>query len=363
METSAISLEAVVTAEPHVNKKDPQWCIYFQLILQIVLFTILTVVGLFCNMLTIIVLWTERNRSATRFLLLCLSISDSLFLLWFFSGSMPPTLLMNRGYTIRALNYISVYNLYSAFFAEMVFDGSIWLTLLVTWQRYIAGCKPFLFTKYGTLRVARIQVIVMLTMFGIFNFPKIIESRLVVNPIGVLDVVMRPFAQNKVYTILYSLVMKYTIVFVIPIMALVYMTFCLIISLKRARKVRTAMTNTSSKEEFTLSVVIVVIISVFSNLLSPLYETLRVLYPDPEENKCGGVFFYYQPTGLIMIMNSGCNFFIYVLFIKKFRAKVSALFTRNKHRVTPVRINVLPLKNSAVTQSGFSSQSPVHPKA
>ena len=61
-------------------------CRNYDLIMNLIVKVCLLVLGCFGNSLSIIVMWNERNKSATAFLLIVLSVIDSLVLFsWLFN--------------------------------------------------------------------------------------------------------------------------------------------------------------------------------------------------------------------------------------------------------------------------------------
>ncbi|ELU08007.1 hypothetical protein CAPTEDRAFT_187736 [Capitella teleta] len=318
------------------------WCIYFPFTTSFLLASILVIFGLVSNFLTIVLLWSDRNKSATMLLLILLSISDSVLLMWFVGVTIVPAYFDFMGDPIKASEIKIPFLVYSAYCVDVSRMMSIWLTVLVTWQRYIGACKPFLYVKYGSLKAARASAFVAFTVIAIFFLPKFFEARPSRHPLGWLIPKQRSYTENKFYSVLYSLVAYYTLNYIGPIACLSYMTFALIRALRKIRRTRQNMIGSSSnKDEVTLSIVIVVVISIFCYILGPLRKTLIEIYPDPKENKCGGVIFYYSATLLIVLFSGGCNFIVYVLFVKKLRKKAAnLLFRRCCRRVGPVINNV-----------------------
>lgn len=311
-----------------LQESDPIWCSYYQLTFAAIFPLLLTSVGLVCNVLTVLVLWPDRNHSATMFLLICLSLSDTVFVIWFTVIKVPTTIWIFHNQPKLAQSYKAEYLAYTSFCGEVSRQLSIWFTIFVTWQWYLGACRPFLYAKYGSLKAARILVVASVLIITVFNLPKIFELYTVKTSAGMTFLQRRPFSENKYYVIIVKLAIYYSFCYVITIAMLLFMTCALIGTSRNMRKKKSALSKQATKEEFTLSIVIVVIISLVGSLSLPIRRTLVTIYPLPKETMCDGVFFYYEITSLITITSCSCNFIIYVLMfrikVRNFMAKCSS---------------------------------------
>ena len=186
-------------------------CDLYSLFTRIILMVVLVVLGLTGNAVTIRVLWGEKQRSSTIFLLFCLAIADSSVLLWFGCVAIPPAVLRYIDLDIEALNYQNTIRAYILAFGNMVRMVSIWLTVVVTWQRYLSVCRPYQVTKFGSLRTTKLQTLAVLGVAFLFNFPKFFEYRLSTNPRrpGQSVLVGTQLGESAVYQVLYDIVLYY----------------------------------------------------------------------------------------------------------------------------------------------------------
>ena len=72
-----------------LEREQPE-CFYYDFLMNFLFKVVVTVLGCCGNMLSFLVMWSERNKSATAFLLLTLACVDSLLLIgWTFIITFP----------------------------------------------------------------------------------------------------------------------------------------------------------------------------------------------------------------------------------------------------------------------------------
>ncbi len=72
------------------EETDQSECFYYDFLMNFLFKVVVMVLGCHGNMLSFLVMWSERNKSATAFLLLALSVVDSLLLIgWVFITTFP----------------------------------------------------------------------------------------------------------------------------------------------------------------------------------------------------------------------------------------------------------------------------------
>jgi hypothetical protein len=133
-------------------------CFRFEIIINTAVIGLLCVVGLAGNTAAILSLRRDRNNRVAVFLLQALNVADnsvlivSFVVLTIFCGLLPAidANLLNGllPYLIKYINPLGPF----------VQSCSIWITVLLAVNRYIAVCKPFHAVKWLTMNSARIQV-------------------------------------------------------------------------------------------------------------------------------------------------------------------------------------------------------------
>ena len=132
---------------------------------------------------------------------------------------------------------------------------------------------------------------------------------------------------------------------VIPTLILVFVTFNLIRSLKKAKEKKARMqkvnfvdqsgksTTKSKSEDLTMTLIIVVIVFVLCNLFNPIRRSLISTYGRSAGWCPHRLYPITSLTATVHIFNASVNFVIYVLYGKTFRNRVLALLVCKRNKV------------------------------
>ena len=63
----------------------------------------------------------------------------------------------------------------------MTMFQSIYLVVMVTWQRYVAVCLPHLASRYASVKAARYQTIALIVIIFIFYLPRLWQREVIYN--------------------------------------------------------------------------------------------------------------------------------------------------------------------------------------
>ena len=115
-----------------------------------------------------------------------------------------------------------------------------WVTVLVALHRYVAVCRPHDMERYGSLRLARVQIAAVLLLSAAFNVPRFLESRIgYVSPDNGTTwravAVRRAMARSNVYEDVYLVGVYQVVIYAVPLVLLVIFTHRLLRALKIAK--------------------------------------------------------------------------------------------------------------------------------
>ena len=346
-------------------------CYLFSFIVLGPMSVVISLLGVVFNAMCILVFWPDRSKSANTLLLLQLAVVDTLVLIVWSVADMyfAMTFYMQSppSHVYNAYPYISKYGWA---IANMIHLVSCWLIVYITIQRYVAVCHPHKMRLLGSVRVAWIQLAVLVAVSILFSSIRFFEKDIIVQN-GQVWAKKTKLGQNAAFQLYYKGIAYLLIHFIIPLALIVFLTAALIWKFRQQKmKVKTgtkpAQTSTGtgnasdakgnkeksnkdkgSKEksdDVTFALIMVDIIFISCQLITPIYRVLGVLLP-PEKKTCGPFFSYLEPlTSWGVLINSSVNFIIFCLCGKGFR---SLVFER------------LGWKSSSV-QPGPSSSAPSH---
>lgn len=307
--STAFETTQAVTTEPEPN------CTAFYSVNGF-LTAFIIVCGLFGNVLTIVVFWMSKKPSSTMYSISNLAIVDSLVLLSFCPAIMPPT-TKNLGaiYIAFATNAMNTLNQISIFFIT-----------IVVWQRYVSVCRPYAAKTWSSQRTLQCLTWGSVFLAVLMYMPGFFTQTLHRLPSGILYNKATALGRNQTFYILHTSLTLNIFSLVIPIIILCYTTGGLIRSVLRSQaSVGTASSAATKvvKMDLTISLIVVVIVFIVCQSFRPVrYILIWVFKPYSLAIACGGPLQYWNISGLSIIINSSCNFVIYVLCARRFRQRV-----------------------------------------
>ena len=146
-------------------------CIRYAIVMNCFLIGFLCTVGTAGNLVSFAVFSKDRVKTSTSFLLQALAVVDSCFLIVVFPTYTVSALLSHYSSSIEE-DDVKIYLIPIAYVLQ---TATIWLVVLVGWNRYIAVCQPFKAAKLCTVARAKKQLAIVLSLAIIYSFPKFIE--------------------------------------------------------------------------------------------------------------------------------------------------------------------------------------------
>ncbi|ESN97339.1 hypothetical protein HELRODRAFT_178125 [Helobdella robusta] len=152
-------------------------CRFFLLVVYVFIFGGLTFIGLIGNLISFYVLRMDKKSHVACFLLQSLAMNDTLFLLLTSYAQVFTSLVYYFG---REDHAMMSYNRVFVFpFVHATQMATVWITVLISFNRYIAICWPFHEARWNTNRNVKIQITVMAILVMIYCLPKFFESEIV----------------------------------------------------------------------------------------------------------------------------------------------------------------------------------------
>ena len=346
-----------------VNCKEVTFIIYVPIFGTICLF------GLLGNTLSFVVLqWEKRNRVAT-FLLQALAMADNLFLLVSGFSQIFSAMCIYYGWDEahhKALPYIQVLIWPLVFITQF---GTVWMTVLIAANRYIAICRPFQAHKLCSMSKVRLQVFLVAVLAVIYNIPKFLEFKLtstVDEKTNATFIIAEQtlLQKSRIYNIAYVNVMYCIFVFLGPLILLVVLNVCLIRELVAARQrfLRRQIPIAGEDEENNITLVMVIIMAIFVVTQAPAFVNTLIGTINPEAYMCGELYFYYfHISNLLVCLNSSTNFVVYCLFRQQFRERIRNFCDKHKSRFLLKQTN--SLRQNGTTISMYSNTNTSNTKA
>ncbi len=314
-------------------------CVTFRIAFYFGIIGILCVIGLVGNTVSMFVLQKDRSQTVASFLLQALAIADnsvlltSVFVLGFCYGLLPhvadyQTTLAVIAYTIK---YIQP-------FGYISHTMTIWCTVLLALNRYVAICRPFQAPSFCTVTKARIQVAVVYLFAFIFNSVRFFQVTVIHENATLTYAQSTAIGEDKLFGVVYTNGMYTVLCVLLPLTFLVVLNGKLIMEISRMKARRASVPVGSQppyrEESITLVMIIIIVTVVICHLPDRLLHIFQYVIRY-EDRGCGtAMYFLYALTNLLIILNSSINFFIYYVCRRRFRRILRSTlfcFDNNKH--------------------------------
>lgn len=167
-------LDAEKTSDPDEH------CNLYIFIVCVVIIGVVCLFGLAGNVLSFLVLCKHKTENAAIFLLQCMAVFDFLLLVVTLFIYTFPAVYPYTGYlevmSTQSTSY-PIFIMYVWPLGTMLHTATIWLTVLVTINRYNAVCRAIEEFGATSLRSTKIQVAVVIIFSILYNTPRFFEHR------------------------------------------------------------------------------------------------------------------------------------------------------------------------------------------
>ena len=214
------------------------------------------------------------------------------------------------------------------------------MIVIVAGNRHIAVCRPMdaprLCTKYNV----QLEILIMAGAVCVYNIPRFFEFRYELRNVTIVDINNTTswheegenmgLASIYLYIILYENVCYHLFVFILPLAIVIYFNVHIVFGLKVAQSGRSTMTSQSSNDQNNITLVMIVIITVFVVCQTPatINQILYYIIDDIQLSVCTPYAIYFQLSDMFANINVSVNFVIYCLFRKQFQHQLRVLFVR-----------------------------------
>ncbi|KAK8753491.1 hypothetical protein OTU49_004665 [Cherax quadricarinatus] len=200
--------------------------------------------------------------------------------------------------------------------------GSVYLTVTVTLERYIAVCRPLRARSLCTYGRARVYVISVALFSVLYNLPRFWEvsyQECYIRGEWLTVVVPSQLRQDPYYIEIYIMWLYLIVMYLIPFLSLMVFNFFIYKEVRAANHERQQLSRLQRKE-IGLAVMLLVVVTVFfvCNVLAFIINILELLDIT--------IDLLTMASNLLVTINSSVNFIIYCIFGQKFRKLFLKMF-------------------------------------
>ncbi|GBP60918.1 FMRFamide receptor [Eumeta japonica] len=307
----------------------------FRFIVHGVLLNAIGAGGVLGNALSVLVLTRPRMRSSINCLLVGLASCDTVVIL---TSVLLFGLTAIYPYTGRLRYY---YYYVCPLLTPLVFPlalvaqtMSVYLTLVVTIERWVAVCRPFRARALCTAARARWYVLGTAAFALLYNAPKFLEvsvERIEDDGEFVYCITASSF-RSGLYVTIYIHWMYLVVMYALPFTALAALNVCIVRQVRRASRERARLSR-SQRRELSLTTMLFAVVLVFfvCNLLPLVINTCESFF-DGQLERLDPLI---KTSNLLVMINSSVNFVIYVIFGDKFKRVFLEMFCARAGRHSP----------------------------
>ncbi|XP_051158767.1 FMRFamide receptor-like [Leptopilina boulardi] len=298
----------------------------FEFIVCGILLNLVSLFGIFGNTISMIILSRPQMKSSINYLLIGLARCDSVLIIIAVMIHGLPAIYSYTGcmfdYKFYVFPKIVKYLYPVSLAAQMV---TVYLTLTVTMERYVAVCHPLRARSLCTYGRARAAVICIVIVSFLYNLPRFweVEYRDEIHwkeKVKVYCVMAASLRESRLYITLYVHWLYFFVYYACPFAALVVFNTAIY---KRVRKANRDLQHMSRHQRreigLAMMLICVVIVFIICNILPMVSNVYENLYTNPP-------VWMVQIGNLLVTINSSINFIIYVIFGRKFKRIFLKLF-------------------------------------
>ncbi|KAG8186389.1 hypothetical protein JTE90_026807 [Oedothorax gibbosus] len=299
----------------------------FEFVTEGVLISTVGVLGVVANLVSLIILSRPQMRSSVNCGLQGLAVFDTMVLicavLMLGLNKLGSRVSWLRHYSIHLSPLIIPVAYPVGLIAQ---TGSVWTTVAVTAERYVAVCHPLRAKALCTYRRARCLQLMVTLAAVVYNIPRFweVEHTESFSPEmnrTVYRVVASQLRVNKLYYEVYHVWLYLLVMYFIPFLVLAVLNTHIWRTVRRANVERRTLSR-KQEGEFGLATMLLCVVCVFlaCNILALLVNVVEY-------------FDVFLPplvwvSNLLVTVNSSVNFVIYCIFGRKFKRTFLVVFCR-----------------------------------
>ena len=250
--------------------------------------------------------------------------------------------------------------------------ASIYMTVALTVERYLAVCKPFLFRNLNLKNSAILRLTLYLLPVIVIsiavNVPKFLEMTVSLEN-NTIEGEYSELTKQPNYLLYYTiseLIHPTLTTGIAPMLGLAFMSTSILITVRRSNLMRFQITSPAVSQqhrisESKLAIVLIGILAMhFICHLPVVILNISAQYYIGDKLYCQehGVSFFppmwllcgNSIMALLLMANTSCNFFIYCFTLRSFKAKLNQIREEGWHK-----INSFSRQNSAQSSSGITT--------
>ncbi|XP_013391537.1 FMRFamide receptor-like [Lingula anatina] len=312
-------------------------------IIGVGLSALVCILGIVCNILVMVVFWSEKPLRSTSYLLLWVAFADNISLLHNLLLYVIPSFHPFTGIAEDYFWVSSKISLHTWAIGSIANSLGIYLVIFVSLDRYVAVCKPVKSKEFCTIQKWRPRVLGLVVACILYNSPRFFDATTIgynncsnSSTTHAVCFVYDVKEGWELYNLVYRFYLQSLTFNVFPIVILVFFNVSLICFLRRRagrlpkRSSGNGKRNKAKEKNVEITIVVIVIVSLM--IMTALPSVAYLVFNIFRANLPPDVLMferYFRPTAnAFFLLNSALNFFVYGLFGSHFRQRLKVLLCR-----------------------------------
>ena len=312
----------------------------------------LCILGIIGNTLSIFILKDVRRNKVAVLLLRALAVTDNFVLLLCFVlisilyGLIPPRDIPNN-ILIFIVQYINPLGYIAQF-------CTVWITVLIAFNRFIAICIPFKAHVFCTLTKTNIQIMCVILASFILNLPWFFQFKVhetgSENENKTVCLTNSSIGSGSLFSYIYVTGFLTVMVIVIPTVILIFVNSRLICEVKqmKRRESLNSIHGETKDDNITLVMIVIILVLLICHTPDRIILFLISIRSNVFTNLGISPCYALDIGNLLLVLNSSSNFVIYYLMRKGFRkailVKLSCKTMRRQRKANGDEVHTLQQK-------------------
>ena len=317
------------TVGPGNETETEATCLLFRFTLYVCVMGVLCVLGFIGNTVNFLVLGRDRSTPVASFLLQVLAVADNLMLFFWANHFIFGYFMEFIGVPWMELpRFMWLYRVYSYPFLFIAQTETIWLTVVIALNRYMAVCLPYRAPHLCTITNVYKEVVTVTAFSILYNLPRFFVMEVphkytengTVNQNSSHFYIYNDFGKSEGYRLVYMHTLYYLVSFVLPLLILAFVNTRVTIAYQAARKRRRRMTSRRTENENNITLVMIIVVLTFMLCQAPA-RIVQLVWEYKYQHciKYQVKYYLIHLSNTLEALNSSINFGIYFCFRKRFR--------------------------------------------
>ena len=316
---------------PHIQQEPSPDCEQFFFIWKVCIGGTICVLGTVGNTLCIIMFHAFSQLGECLLLLLkALAWADFIHVILFLLVMVIPDLAYHccGGHKIWDFTMYSYSYIWP--FATITMICDTWLIVLISVHRYIAVCYPLQSSEFSTYSRLRKQVIIVVAVACIMEFPRFFEYNIFDEPVEGTNNTRKSLedsemSKNYYYQLIYKSIIMLSYKKYIPMVIISFSAVQIIRTVRRMstdfpRSSITSRDKLKAGSNVTRMMLSIMIVFIVTKLPTCVYPIARIVLDDDQQGTCSIYKYYVTAVDILMLINPCVNFVIYVITWRSFRS-------------------------------------------